>query len=723
MRVGGEWMESNISGSNGSKATRTLAAYVLSALVLMAIASTSMALEGQQAALPEPPKYDDVLDRMAQPFLDQRHESIAKIKTRQQAEARKAKVRATLLRLIGGLPESREALNATVAGTLREDGFHIDRIIYDSLPGYHVTANLYIPDGRQGPFPAVVMHAGHGPSGKAGAFGIASNMARNGIAVMAYDPLGAGERIQALNPQTGKSWAGGDEHSQAQIPISLIGDSVARYMVWDAMRGVDYLVTRKEIDANRIGSFGCSGGGTLSAYLMALDERIKAGVTACYLTSYQELLKSIGPQDGEQVIPGFIESGLDFADLVELAAPRAYGVVATTEDMFPFAGARATYEEASRIYGLYGAEDRIRFFTGPGHHGAIAPLMPGVVAFFLKNLANQDAPPTMSSLAPPPPEALRCTATGQVTTSLPGKTIYEINRQRADMLERPAAKIASERQLKELQERLKTEIPQLNGMGGLTAETPTIDGVSTEQRNGYLLRSGIFHSHSGLLLPVRIAIPLGPGPHPALLMTSEEPIDTWTGLGSRFDRMASKGSLVLGLVPLPWPKSTDADRPTMGTMLPMTSRAFLIGKTLVGMRATDDLAAINWLVQQPQTDRSEISAFASGPSAVALLHATVLDERIGKVTLERSLISYRSVVDASVHRGVTEAVIPGVLRHYDLDDLMIALGPRQVTVVEPIDAAGEVLDEPRYRVAMSRVFAAEAALGLSGHLQVASAVW
>ena len=331
------------------------------------------------------------MSQLASQELAGRTASMTAVQTEAQARERQKHVRELLLHLIGGLPTETESgpLKPQVVGTIEQKGFRIEKIIYDSLPGYHVTASLYLPTSGAGPFPAVIYSAGHGPFGKTEAYGMGANLARNGIAMLAYDPLGAGERIQALDPATGKSYAGGDEHSQAQIPISLVGDSVSRYMVWDAMRGIDYLSTRPEIAKDHIGSYGCSGGGTMSAYLTALDTRVKAGVVACYLTTYDALMPSIGPQDGEQVIPNFIKDGLDFADLVELAAPRAYAQVSTTEDMFPFRGAQATHDEAARFYGLLHAEDKLQFFTGPGGHGAIRPLNPKIIGFFMHELRRQ----------------------------------------------------------------------------------------------------------------------------------------------------------------------------------------------------------------------------------------------------------------------------------------------------------------------------------------------
>jgi cephalosporin-C deacetylase-like acetyl esterase len=673
----------------------------------------------QQVAAPlaGAPTYEQAMDRFAQPFLDRRRAAIEKIQTKEQALARQAQVRATLLRLLGGLPGNHDALNEQVVGTVPGDGFRVERLIYDSLPGYHVTANLYLPENGKGPFPAVIYHAGHAPFGKTEAYGLGANLARDGIAVLAYDPLGAGERLQAMNPATGKSWAGPDEHSQAEIPISLIGDHVARYMVWDAMRGIDYLSSRPDIDANNIGSFGCSGGGTLSAYLTALDDRVKAGVVACYLTSYKELLKGIGPQDGEQVIPGQIREGLDFADWVELAAPRAYAMVATTEDMFPFAGAKAAHDEAARFYKLLGAGENLQWFTGPGTHGMIFPLIPQIVGFFNHWLLHSDSPaPALVAFPFKPHPELQCTSTGQVTTGLTGRTIYQVNRERARSLVPAERAITTQGDLEQLQSRLKVEIPAVTGMESMATALPQVDIAGKEERGNVEIETIVFHSRSGMALPGRLALPKAGGRKTALLITSERPMDALTGQGSEFDKAAQAGNVVLAMTPLPWPPSTDKPRPTMGTMLPWTARALLDGKTFVGMRAEDMIAAVAWLAAQDGVDAAKIGAYADGASGVALLHAAVLEPRIGEITIERTLSSYASVVDANVHRDVAETVIPGVLLHYDLDDLMIAIAPRAVLVVSPVSGSWNVLPYASFRDAFARVFRADESLGLKGRI-------
>src|SRR5207249_4012801 len=179
------------------------------------------------------------------------------------------------------------------------------------------------------------------------------------IVALAYDPIGQGERLQYYDADRKVSFIGNPtgEHGEANVGPLLLGDTIARYMVNDAMRGVDYLSARPDVDSSRIGAFGCSGGGTMTAYFAALDDRVKAAAVACYFTSFTELLASPqGAQDAEQSIPHFIEQGMDFPDWVEAFAPTPYAIVSTKDDMFPFEGARQTYEESKRIYSLYAAD-------------------------------------------------------------------------------------------------------------------------------------------------------------------------------------------------------------------------------------------------------------------------------------------------------------------------------------------------------------------------------
>jgi hypothetical protein len=170
--------------------------------------------------------------------------------------------------------------------------------------------------------------------------------------------------------------------------------------------------------------------------------------------------------------------------------------------------------------------------------------------------------------------------------------------------------------------------------------------------------------------------------------------------------------------PLPWPKATNEDKATLGALLPWTSRALLVGKTFVGMRTEDMLAAVQWLADNKEVNGKEIDAYAEGPSGVVLLHAAALDPRIRRITLAHSLSTFQSVVDVDVHRNIPESVIPNVLQHYDLDDLRIAIAPREITELNPVNADGAALTQSGFQSQLSRVYAADASLGVHDRVHV-----
>lgn len=311
----------------------------------------------------------DWMDRIAQSQLSRREAAIASIKTVAAAKERKQAVRAKVLELIGGLPDYHGPLEAWITGRIDAGPYFIEKLVLESLPHYYITANLYRPNAS-GRYPGVLLPLGHWENGKPAVERIAANLAVKGFVVLAYDPVGQGERLQAYDRRLERSLAGGatDQHFMTGCQALLIGQSFARYRIWDAKRALDYLVSRPEVDADRIGCTGCSGGGTLTTYISALDPRIKVAAPACYMNSFRILFT--GPVgDSEQSLPDFLSSGLDQTDYVELFSPKPWLISSTEQDFFTPAGARLVYEEARRWYRIYGAEDKVKWVVGPGGHG------------------------------------------------------------------------------------------------------------------------------------------------------------------------------------------------------------------------------------------------------------------------------------------------------------------------------------------------------------------
>ncbi|MGD0921505.1 MAG: acetylxylan esterase [Terriglobia bacterium] len=336
-------------------------------IALLFAAFLSLPSLSAQGPIPDP--LLQWMDRIAQQQLQRRENAIAEIHTVADAERRKRLVRARLLEILGGLPDYHGPLNPRVTGRIQNESFTIEKVIFESLPGFFVTANLYRPN-RPGRYPAVLLQSGHTQEGKPEPQRLAANLALKGFVALAFDPIGQGEREQTFDPQLQGPLAGWsvNEHIHAGAQSILVGEGVGRYFIWDAKRALDYLLSRPDVDAARIGAAGCSGGGALTTFIGAVDPRVKAVVPACYPNSYRVLFAGPDP-DSEMSFPDFLASGLDTADFVELSAPVPWLIQATEHDYFTPAGTKLVYEEARRWYALYGAEDKVRFFVGSGPHG------------------------------------------------------------------------------------------------------------------------------------------------------------------------------------------------------------------------------------------------------------------------------------------------------------------------------------------------------------------
>jgi cephalosporin-C deacetylase-like acetyl esterase len=288
--------------------------------------------------------------------------------------------RAKMLQEIGGLPVAKTPLNARVTGGFQREGYRVENVAFESLPGFVVTANLYIPTGGTGPFPAVLGTAGHSNAGKAEPTyqNAWITLARRGYVVLAYDPPGQGERIDPLGPGPGVP-----EHIAHGLRSLLLGEAYARYEIWDGVRAFDYLLTRPEVDPKKIAVAGNSGGGTQSAYLAVFEPRLAAAVVSCYITRWKELMDGPGPQDAEQIFPGFLRDGLDFRDFLIAFAPKPILVTSAVKDYFPIAGARATVEDARRLH------PGVQFFEYDDTHGWSKPRREAMYQFLDRNLLGK----------------------------------------------------------------------------------------------------------------------------------------------------------------------------------------------------------------------------------------------------------------------------------------------------------------------------------------------
>src|SRR5438094_2981476 len=311
------------------------------------------------------------LVRLSNDARERRTRVINAIATRQEVLDRQKMVASELWKMLGG-PLDRTALNARVTGIVERPGYRIEKVTFESRPRLYVTANLYVPAGT-GRRPAILGPLGHSVNGKAWPSyqKLFSNLARKGYVVLAYDPFGQGERIEYPATGPGQSAIGGGgtgEHEYAGRRLVLLGANFGLFRAWDGIRGIDYLLTRAEVDPDRIGCCGQSGGGTLTQFLAALDSRIRVAVVSMGNTENlaQENVEPPGSaDDAEQNIVPALARGIDRADLLYAFAPKPLLTGITLHDAGHsyspeyVAGARDFLDEYRRAYSLLAADDRV----------------------------------------------------------------------------------------------------------------------------------------------------------------------------------------------------------------------------------------------------------------------------------------------------------------------------------------------------------------------------
>jgi cephalosporin-C deacetylase-like acetyl esterase len=618
----------------------------------------------------------------AQQAFAARRAAVADLKTPEDVRRRQKELRAWFVATLGGFP-ARTPLNARIVGTVQRPGYCIERVIYESRPDHQVTANLYLPAG-QGPFAGVLMPIGHSINGKAADYVQrgAILLATNGLAVLAYDPIGQGERRQLLDAAGVPALASSTlEHTLAGVGALLVGRNTASYRVWDGIRSLDYLASRLDIDTQRLGCTGCSGGGTLTAYSMALDDRVAVAAPSCYITSLERLFATIGPQDAEQNFTGQVAFGLEHADYLTLRAPRPTLICAASRDFFDIQGTWTTFREAKRIYGVMDHPERVDLVESAGGHGFSKPHREAVVRWMRRWLVKVDDAPTEGAISIATEAELRCTRTGQVLAEFKGKSVFGLNAE-------CEAQLAQERAQARGWGELRKDVPRLAGV-----RLPVAAAKRTEagegRCNGHRIRKLVFETEPGIQVP---GLLLDGGRGPLVIYANGAGKLSAAAPGGAIEKLLKEGKCVLAL-DLRGMGETAPGKPAPGRPDCFGADSFEafvslhLNRPLLGQRVTDLLAVVATMASASDDIRL-VGVGSAGPAA---LHAAALDSRIKQLIMTRSLVSWSAVVRTPLNRDQLTNVVPGALVSYDLTDLAAALAPRPLTIDRPTDPTGKPL--------------------------------
>lgn len=675
---------------------------VLTTTLLLATTPTSAATQEELSVLAGQMRFTDARNALyshlsdeAFALLDQREAMLVGLNGRSDWEERRAHVRQTLSDIAGGFP-GRSPLNARVTGVLERDGFHVEKLLYESMPGFFVTAAVFVPVGIDARRPAIVYASGHSADGfRAVPYQTAIlNLVKKGFIVLAFDPVGQGERRQYDDPETGTSRVGGPtrEHSYPGAQILITGDSPGLYFIWDGIRAIDYLHSRPDVDTDRIGATGRSGGGTQSSYLAAFDDRVQAVAPENYLTSFRRLLESIGLQDAEQNFFHGIARGIDHADLIVAHAPKPYLVIATTRDMFSIQGVRETAREARSAYAAMGQADNLRVVEDDAPHASTRRNREAMYAFFQEalNLPGETREVEVQVFEP---TELYASETGQVAAMPNTEDLFTLNRRRAaEMVER----LAERRQEGFSADAVVSVARDLSGY-----EAPSRGGKAVFhgrlRRDGYVIEKYFVPGEGDYVLPMLVLIPDGDGPHPAVIYLQPEGKASDAAPGGAMESLVVQGYVVLAPDLLGFGELGNSDFRGDAYDYGVGVGAYNIwwtanqvGRSLVGINAGDVIRTLQFLRSRSDVNQDRLSAIGIGELGPVLLHATAFDTSISDVVLVQSPITYESFVLNRYYRPeLVHAVVPGALREYDLPDLAAALAPRGLLLLNATDQWGE----------------------------------
>ena len=634
-------------------------------------------------------------------LLEDRQQAVGRIASREDLKTRQQYVRERIWSYLGGQPE-RTPLNPRVAGELDRGDYRIEKIVFESRPKFYVTANLYLPKGGTRPYPAILFPLGHELGAKAHQAWqrTLAGLARRGFVCLAWDPLGQGERVQLYDEDLHDTKAQGSstvEHTIIGSQCLLTGTHVAQYTVWDGIRALDYLLSRPEVDPKRVGCTGNSGGGTHTAYLSALDERIQVAAPSCYITSWRRMLESIGPQDAEQVFPHFLKDGLDYPDYLYAFGGKPFLMLTAIRDFFPIGGARATFAEAQGVFSRLGLGDRLDMFEADDGHGYSKPRREAAYRWFTRWLKGAEELEPEAPLALATAEDLQCTPTGQVKTSFSDATdVFTMNRKLAEQLR--AGRNPSAGTVRTLARELTNYEPF---SGPLNIAT-----YGRMARTGFRVEKLTYESEPGIAIPALLFVPEGGvARKPAVLLADAR---GKASAAPDAEELARRGYIVLA----PDLRGFGESAPPLDRRSSFarafgdyenTLTALLIGKTMAGMRAADVTRGIGLLAARNDVDPARISAVGRSGAALPALFATLFDNRISTLALDSMLVSYEAVIAERMNQGMIEQIVPSALKYFDLPDVIAALAPRRVAIFNGVNPLGQELSLGRLRQEYARV--------------------
>lgn len=563
---------------------------------------------------------------------------------------------------------ARTPLEARVTGTLERSGYRIENVVFQSSPGLYATSNLYLPEGPPAPLPTVVYVCGHSPHPLGAKWNYQDHavwFAEHGYNCLIIDTLEFGE-VAGIHHGT---------HDLNMWSWLSLGYTPAGVEVWNVIRAIDYLETRPEVDAGRIGITGRSGGGAVSWYAAAVDERIAAAAPVCGTFTF-------GSQASHWIAAGqcdciyFHNTYLvDLPTVGALIAPRPLLIVSGRRDgIFPPDGYHEVHRQLKRIYELHGASERVfEFDEDVGHQST--PLMRRAAREWMNRWLRSDTSPLE---AEPVPREKRETAEDLACLSrLPrDATNYRIHESFVPVarIQAPKTLAAWKKRRQHLLDQLKEDTFRWFPRGSIPFRTTV-----SRNRGGWASRYAEYED-------VRIDTEAGVPVRVQLLRTRNRSAEIPLVLYAKRRGDSIYPFDIDELLPLLGrcdvailnPRLTE-DAVDAAEYADIERTSAWIGRTVASMQVWDVLRAVRWLLEEKKLSPASVSVYGKGEMGIVCLYAGLLDERIGRVILSDPPVSHWS-----------GPALLNVLRLTDIPEAAAVLAPRELVLLRHIPSELEL---------------------------------
>jgi len=591
-------------------------------------------------------------------------EAWERINSREKIEAERTRLRKEFLFMIGLEPlPQRTPLHPEIVRTIDKKEYTIEVLHFQSLPGFYVTANLYKPKNGRPPYPAVIWGPGHS-SHLYGSKALRQNYAipwvRSGYVCMIVDPIQVAEILGVHRGVSGKSlihW-----YARGYTPIGI--------EVWNAMRALDYLIERPDVDGSKVTINGVSGGGHLSWMAGAADERIAVVQPVAGTADVENHIK-LNLQRLHCDCAYFINTYRhDWPTLAALILPRPLLMHDSSEDMYyPPSGYNAVLKRTKELYGFWGKPERTDKFEVTGPHDYTQAQREKAVEWsnlwlFGKKSKVEEKPFSLTN-----PEELAAFG-GQY-----GKHPENINDRIQELLI-PKAKLELSSSL-EMWEQKKREI-LANLRNVVFRNLPTsANGVKTGEGDNNKL---FLETEPGIVIGMYSDLNATKAvKKPAMLYIASEGEARGTGWSLMSDYPFDKWETSLNMV---FPRGVGMQVWNSSQKRDYERLSMILGRSLDDMRLYDILCAVDYIAKHPSFSGDELTLIGKGAAGILGVYAALLDSRITRVILFAPPLTHEN-----------GPIFLNVLRYTDIPEALAMLAPRElVFLTNEIDYFGYTRD-------------------------------